>query len=297
MLGYTRKQHYNASVPVLLYSDSAQNYALNNTETVLHIEGTFQKHLFRSATFTGTIWLEGMGDMTLVSAEHRIEGNHMDCTFVMGREDVSELSNLYFATLYWDEKKEQILLVIFDNERTNFTLDGFAAIGPYHAGDDPFGQQTPAAYFAGKPPVYDEWDLSDAFYDSEGEEFVFMQHSMQNTAASILADLGAVPSDSADDAYTLYVHFSGTALAYDTVTIENENTLKAVFRFRTISDYREGLAQLEAALEAFTAEAAKEEALDGRRCYTMQGKERVTSLEILPYPKQYRIELQVCIQN
>lgn len=292
---YTRKHDYDASVPVLLYSDSAQNYALNNTETILHIKGTVQKHLFRPETFSGEVWLDGMDDMKAVSQEHTIEKKHMDCTFLTGHDDAAALANTFFATLYWNDNKDHALLVVMDNERTNFTLDGFAAIGPYYAENESLWvtDELPAESFTGKPPVYDEWDLVDAFFSKPEQEFAFLQYSLQNITSSDLVNAGAIPSDTSDNTYTLYVHFAKTKLAFDTVTIEKENVVKVDFRFRTLSDYRDGLAQLEAAFEALPEEVTKEKTLDGRLCYTMEGGEKTTSLEITAYPEQYQIEVRI----
>lgn len=295
---YTRKHEYNASVPVLLYSDSAQNYAVNNTESILHIEGTLQKHLFRAPTFSGRIWLDCMDDMTMVSNEHIIENNHMDCAFTVGYEDETALANVYFAALYWNEKKDQVLLIIEDNERANFTLDGFAAAGPYDAENTELwnADGLSAQKFTEVPPVYMEWELTDALYNNQKQEFVFF--GLDEISGASLAEIGAEPSDTNEEAYTLYVHFTDTELAFDTVTLEAENTLQTAFRFRSLSDYRNGLAQLTAALESLPAPVGISKSLDGRICCTAENKDgKVTSLEIFTHPEQYRIEMRLALSG
>ena len=51
------------TIPVVLYSDSAQNYALHGEKSILHIEGSVEKKWFLPDVFEGLLWIDGMEQM------------------------------------------------------------------------------------------------------------------------------------------------------------------------------------------------------------------------------------------
>lgn len=303
-LWYTRERDCNVSIPVILYSDSAQNYALNGTESTLHMEGTVKKNLFSHAVFSGEIWLDGMEEMRNGAAkEHIIEDGHMDYCFAMGREDETALSNMYIATMYWNEENTQVVLRVLDNERSNFVLEGFVAVGPYRLeeGTADFWNEDGLLkhLLAAGEPVYSEWALPDAFYDAQKQEFVFLQQQIDRAVTSDFADFGA---ETIKDFYILYASFTGTSLAFDQVEAqkneETEKMLEVSFRFRSREEYKQGLAEFESALDGLPEEVLKENYVGTLRLrYEVSNEGGNSYLEVLAYPEQYQFDVRIGMEG
>ncbi len=296
---YTRKRDCSEVIPVILYSESAQNYALNGTESRLHIEGTVQKRLFRPAIFSGVIWLDGMEEMKNSFLDKMsIRGGQLSYLFLKGKADVEELANLYTAKLLWGENREQVLLRIYDNSRPNFTVDGFTAAGPYDAskGTEELWAEGSllSSTLPGGEPVYREYDLPDALYDAQKNEFVFLGQRPEDFRSAVFTE--DISETAGRITCPCYVHFAGTVLAFDQVSVPAAGTdhwVEVSFRFSDLDAYRAGIAELKAALSRLPEETAETERFDGSASYRIAGERTESFLEIIPYQTQYRFILRI----
>ncbi|MDE7300280.1 MAG: hypothetical protein K2N94_15895, partial [Lachnospiraceae bacterium] len=300
---YTRKRDYSVEIPVILYSDSAQNYILNGTESRLHIEGTARNRLFRSAVFSGELWLDGMEEMkNCVLDEMSIYDGKMRYLFLMGKEDIEGLTNMYTSELQWDDEKGQVLLYVYDKERPNYTLDGFVAAGPFES-----PERSEELWEAGGllssllqdgEPVYGEWELQDVFYDVQEQEFVFLEQRLEEVCLAALA--GDDEEARGQKEYPVYAHFAGTKLALDRVSIldygEKEYKLEISFRFASLEEYRQGISELRAALSRLPAEVSGTEYFDGNARYVVEKEEGTSYLEIVPYQTHYQFNVRICTE-
>lgn len=296
---YTRKRDCSEVIPVILYSESAQNYALNGTENRLHIEGTIQKRLFRPAVFSGVIWLDGMEEMKNSFLDKMsVRGGQLSYLFLKGKADVEELANLYTAKLLWGENREQVLLRIYDNSRPNFTVDGFTAAGPYDAskGTEELWAEGSllSSALSGGEPVYMECNLPDALYDARKNEFVFLGQRPEDFCSAASSE--DVLETAERISLPLYVHFEGTGLAFDQISVPAAGTdhwVEVSFRFADLDAYRAGIAELKTALSRLPEETGETERFDGSVSYRIAGERTESFLEIIPHQTQYRFILRI----
>lgn len=300
--GY-RTQNYNASFPVMIYSDSAQNYEINGTESTLHIVGTIKRTLFRPDTFSGEIWIDGMEDMrNSDSKQYKIEQDHMDYNFTVGQEDANALSSLYNATLYWDSEIDLFALQVYEKNRNNYTLDGWIAVGPYSP--EKTDQQIESEEgILGRilyedEITYSEWDLKDAFYNGQTEEFVFLQQSLDKAIDTY--QIAQNTNTSMEENYPLHVHFINTGLAFDHITVkQGEDAKKSIlipFRFRSYDSYKSGLTEFKTAFQTLPANV-KVYDMPERILYEVQNTNRTSSLTLLPMPAKYQINVVITSQE
>ncbi|MBQ9118732.1 MAG: hypothetical protein IJY09_01605 [Lachnospiraceae bacterium] len=278
---YEKKETVLEVIPVVLYSDSAQNYALHGEKRLLAIEGTVAKRLFRADVFEGEIYLEGHEEMkqaVKVVGGFRIKGNTMEYVYQDGRIQQS-------VKLSWNEKQNRIVLYFTPNEKNGEKLDAYLAIGACDSLEkaEAYLSEAEIVGMDTTEVVYEEKALAEVLVNEAGTGFAFRGVEAASEG-ELQRRMVLLTEDLAQKCLTIdSVKVTPTAGAGSEISF--------AFRFRDGAQMEEAYESFRNALNALELpNVEKQQYLDGKSSYTAQDG---TVLEISADERRMRFDVTI----
>ncbi|MBQ9119073.1 MAG: hypothetical protein IJY09_03320, partial [Lachnospiraceae bacterium] len=255
-----KEEVVSENIPVVLYSDSAQNYSLHGVKHMLIIEGKIIKRLFRADVFEGEIYLEGHEEMkqaVKVVGGFRIKDNTMEYVY----QDGTIQQNV---KLLWNEKRDRLVLCFTQNERNGEPLDTYLAVGACDSLSEAKVCLSEIEIIGMNTAVsYEEKLLREVLVNEAGTGFTF-RGAEAASEGELQQNMVLLTEDTAKK-----------CLAIDSVKVMPGDgagsEISFAFRFRSVEEMQEAYTVFQNALNVSElSDVEKQQYLDGRSSYTAQ---------------------------